>query len=120
MKSKQTIINETATFYNLNNRAITPYHSCVYLNDDGKKCAVGRCLLSNCAKKIKGLVVGIYSLAQTSFNLEKSLKKAYRGHSIKFWEDLQFFHDNEMYWDEDGLSLAGQLKKEELLNKYAK
>ena len=43
-KTTVEIIEETANFYNLTNRGLNPFGDCVYRTDDGKMCAVGRCL----------------------------------------------------------------------------
>ena len=98
MKSKRQIILETA---------------------QGNKCAVGRCLKSNS---------DIFDIMNEGFSAEdigdvklnKELKPSYRGHSVKFWTDLQKFHDEKDNWDDKGLTVKGYDHLEQLLKKWGK
>ena len=117
--TKTEIINETAKFYNLSNRGYNEdENQCHYLTDDGKKCAVGRCIspekliFFNDLHQNEG--VGAVS------DLQEFLVEGYAGHSIEFWKDLQIFHDRKRYWDEDGLTVAGHLEHEVLLARYGR
>lgn len=133
--SKEEIINETVNFYSADpkRRSVNgDSHSsqCNYVSTDGRNCAVGRCLTTKVKDKIvtseynssdfQGLVVGMVecSWAEADKNLNKVLKPSYRGHSLRFWEDLQSLHDCDTYWNETGLTIAGIDNMERLKNKY--
>ena len=109
IKSKQEIINETVGYYSEDptRRAIyTDKHGftdCRYLTDDGKMCAVGRCL----STPPKGDFGDVYEL-DTKIDLEKSLKPEYRGHALEFWYTLQAIHDTAQSWDNTGLTNQGR------------
>ena len=102
MKTKRQIILETAEKYTSKNRST----GCVYKDSKGNKCAVGRCLKSNST---------IFDTMNESFGardiggvkLNKELKPSYRGHSVKFWEELQAFHDDSHNWEDKGLTEVG-------------
>lgn len=135
--SKEEIINETVSFYsadpkrrNVSVNSTTNSPQCNYVSTDGRNCAVGRCLTTKVKDKLvtseynssdfQGLVVGMVncSWAEADLNLNKVLKPSYRGHSIRFWEDLQSLHDVDNYWNEIGLTIAGTNDLELLKNKY--
>ena len=125
MKTKRQIILETAKKYNSKNRSTVKNSSyvggfgCVYANAQGNKCAVGRCLKSNST---------IFDIMNEGFSakdiggvkLNKELKPSYRGHSVKFWTDLQKFHDEKDNWDDKGLTVEGYDHLEQLLKKWGK
>lgn len=130
-KTKKEIILETAEFYDSDpsRRAVVNQDGrskCRYLTEDGRKCAVGRCLIEG--EKI--LYVGIFDaqeamsaeLADTPVNditnLQDVLMPEYRGHDIYFWERLQEFHDCDNHFTDTGLSEDGQHQLEFLLKQY--
>ena len=119
-KTKVEIIEETANFYNLTNRAVADDGNCVYKTADGKMCAVGRCLMDDFV---------IDSNAQYSvcdlFNDNDDddsifLKEEYRGHSEDFWSGLQCFHDKNQFFTTEGLSEEGIVFKNILLKNHGK
>lgn len=115
--TKVEIIEETANYYNLNNRAYNEKSmECSYLTDDGKMCAVGRCLVD--ASKFKDQRKSISALFSYDLLNESDLKEQYRGHSPMFWRHLQHFHDYIENWTISGLSAKGLVKKNELLELY--
>lgn len=131
MKTKKEIIKETATFYNLKNRAVAKTGACFY--KEGKKaCAVGRCLRPD-SKIIKEGLQGVISTiayklfphfssldtAKVSFHLDQELKEEYRGHHVRFWDELQRFHDAPCNWSDTGLSEQGQKQLQTLYSKFA-
>jgi len=123
MKTKQEIIEETANYYNLSNRAVTLSGKCKYSTSDGRQCAVGRCFTDKEADSFcdfDGPVSFVNSTLKVNANkeLDDILKEEYRGHSIIFWMDLQSFHDTQENWNDDGISEVGLKEKAELLEKY--
>jgi len=123
MKTKRQIILETAKKYTSKNRSIVknPLYNdgegCLYGNAQGNKCAVGRCLKSN--SDIFDTMNEGYSVSDIGgVKLNEELKPSYRGHSVKFWTDLQKFHDKKHNWDNKGLTGSGDEHLESLLKKW--
>lgn len=103
------IIDETVKYYSedLSRRAYVPGLGCQYLTDDGRMCAVGRCLenVKEIAKYYNcGYVVD--SIHESNLNF----KPQYQGLTKDFWTDLQSLHDPDRYWNSKygGLTQAGQ------------
>lgn len=102
--TKIEIIDETVAFYQKNPRAKNG-DSCVYLTDDGRKCAHSRCLdlpnevLEKLDNNQAGDVIAKYG--------DKVHKSEYQGHSPEFWVDIQNLHDIEFYWEENQLTKEG-------------
>ena len=118
-KSKIEIIKETAEFYgnNPDKRAKLKKQdsNCVYLTKDGKSCAVGRCIKISILKSLLGNNTTVRDLKnQFEENLDSILKPAYKGHSLKFWEQLQEFHDDNGNFDYEAKSLTDKGKAHEL------
>jgi len=116
--TKQSIIEETAAYYNLGNRSVCPKKGgCLYLNPEGKMCAFGRCMTEEGldAYKNSGDYVRALSVGDSVDHL---LLADYKGHSVEFWTDIQMFHDMENHWTETGLSSKGEEFKKKLLKKY--
>jgi hypothetical protein len=122
-KTKQEIIQETRDFYAADpKRRAANNGSCFYQTEDGRNCAVGRCLIPNSE------MLASYG-PQTMFlcggaanyirNLEEILKEEYRGHEPDFWRELQLFHDNRICWSLDGISPKGEEQYSRLMKKYA-
>lgn len=113
-KTKLVIIEETAAFYNLNNRSLTSDGGgCEYRNRDGNMCAVGRCM-SETGIAIFGSAAGFATsihnvlLGQGKGGIDFILKDEYKGHCIEFWQYLQRLHDNKAYWNAEGLTQLGK------------
>lgn len=127
------LLEETANFYNLNNRGLGEQGGCVYHNHDNQKCAVGRCLINSTKFQSKideeivnnsNLITGVKHLTLSGLLSDNDFKKSYRGFDVKFWEILQSFHDNSWNWGENGISDEGLDRKEVILsfineNKFA-
>lgn len=116
-KSKLDIINETANFYTSKNRAVDP-PNCLYVTDDGKRCAVGRCLKEDL--DVKDLDGDVRDLI-IEFNvpdIDDLLQEEYKGHSENFWLEIQGFHDLSRIWNEEGLTEYGYLQLEQLKEKW--
>jgi hypothetical protein len=116
--SKLDILDETVDFYSNNTRAVVTVGEnkrteCRYVTPEGNKCAVGRCLMD---------AEGVAELHNTTsaagldekLGLDKILKEEYRGHSVKFWADLQLLHDSSEYWAKGSLSFAGRREYENM------
>ena len=136
--TKEEIINETVKFYSADTKRRSVNEEvgtsgCYYALEDGRNCAVGRCLTTKIKNKLKtshihfnncdfqGLIVGMVKCEwdNTDENLDKLLKPSYRGHSLRFWEDLQSLHDIYDYWNETGLTIKGNEVLEQINKKYA-
>ncbi len=120
MKTKFEIIEETANFYNSYNRGYQDKYCAYYSFNTGRQCAVGRCLGdSKSFQEQYGGDDTIDSIIRDNdLNLDDYLKEEYRGHDIKFWFDLQLFHDTEGNWDVYGLSERGIQNKKNLIINY--
>lgn len=126
--TKREIIEETARFYSedTGRRAFNDRDACLYQADDGRQCAVGRCLLPEEAEKLLGWEGAVHSLAMRlkenkgengEYSLDPILEEKYRGHELDFWAELQAFHDDEFHWNEgDGLSHQGVIRLLHLLD----
>jgi len=120
--TKKEIIEETANFYNLTNRGITLSGECVYyVTDTHKCCAVGRCLKdpeSFQNKVALYLNTDITSIVNEGLDIKNLFKEEYSGHSVDFWDDLQYFHDKSLNWSVSGLTKHGLQSKNDLLEKH--
>lgn len=121
MKTKLEIIDETINYYsNPNNRGITG-NMCKYLTDNGKMCAVGRCMAKPHTSYL-GAASRILirdGTQELKLELEPLLKEEYRGHSVKFWNDLQHLHDRAQHFTYTGFSHKGIEFIDELKAAYA-
>lgn len=116
--TKLEILEETANFYNSYNRGYNKYsYGCEYLTSDGRTCAVGRCLID--PKVFMKEYIGSIDNDYAKEILEDNLKEEYRGHSNSFWLDLQMFHDNPCFWDENGMTENGITYYNNLKKKWA-
>lgn len=93
MKTMLETLNETTSFYTSKNRGVDESGFCRFVTDDGKMCAVGRCMK-------------IPECAHLSM-IEDQLKPEYRGYPLKFWTALRVLHDCPRFWDDGGLSDEG-------------
>lgn len=104
MKTKLEIIDETVDFYSedVNRRAVRDGGNCEYLTDDGKMCAVGRCFTKEGLLRYKDELGGFNKY------MMHHLKEEYRIEDDQFWSDLQYLHDMNRHWDENGLNENGK------------
>jgi hypothetical protein len=115
MKTKTEILNETAAFYNLNNRSVRESESvhvikfCMYTNPDGKHCAFARCCQPDKISLLKeeNTVEQLIDNCYITY-VDSVLLPEYHGHSVDFWRGVQGLHDNEGNWNETGLSQKGK------------
>lgn len=128
-KTKLEIIEELFDNHfvkNSNKRGVVGYDNnvqCVYYdNETRNKCAVGMCLTTNALSFIgraqfEGDVLDLDDFL--SNNLDYYMKPEYRGHGLKFWDDLQYLHDTTRHWTNTGLSDEGQEQLAFLKKRYA-
>ena len=94
--TKEEILKETIDFYltDPKRRASLPSRACSYLTDDGRKCAVGRCLKPGGLADLRldcdeeNPSVGNFAKHPDNYLLPQ-----YCGHSEQFWFKLQLLHD---------------------------
>jgi hypothetical protein len=106
MKTKTEIIKETVEYIQKNGRASKMGFCCYFIPETSQMCAVGRCLADpEKFQKIYGYKTINYVGSE---RLESSLRTEYQGHSEKFWQNLQFFHDNGLFWADKELTSQGK------------
>lgn len=126
-KTRSEIMAETfAAYENPENRGLSPMGQCQYLTEDGKMCAVGRCMIN----PGNPAYINQYSLNPSgsdaitlTFNEIKNpdghLKDEYRGHDSEFWCDLQSWHDSGGNFYNGHISQLGWDKIEKLKSKWS-
>ena len=126
MKSKLEIIKETYEFYNLNpsQRAIAPSNNrCEYITEDGRMCAVGRCLVNPLKFDNRSINDDVFASCINSSKFSKKVlknfKAEYQLNDPEFWYDLQQFHDTVANWTTNGITVTGKLNYNDLIEKYA-
>lgn len=125
-KTKLQIIEETVSYYSQNTARIARNSNeyCVYRNEQGFKCAVGRCMIAPSIDMKGGVRHGITKYNHRKkrnihLELEKLLRPSYRGNELDFWADLQNLHDRKIYWDHNGLTFSGEIFSEHLKSKWS-
>jgi hypothetical protein len=116
--NKKAIVDETVEYYETHKRGLDyDLNSCVYHNEDGDMCAVGRCLIDPPSANYTD-TMDISELIEfmEAENLDEILKVEYRGHTQDFWEELQLLHDCKPHWNENNkggqvLSEMGKVKR---------
>lgn len=119
MKTKLQLIDDLLKPYidNPKSRAVITISSgtsCSYLTKDGRKCLVGQCMLPGPWQKSVASASGLFSL----FKEEDVFREEYRGHSVNFWSEMQYFHDHNGFWNYSGLTETGKLRLESIKQKY--
>jgi hypothetical protein len=123
-KTKKEILEEAFQYYaaDPSRRATNAEGSCRYLMEDGRKCAVGHCLIEGkkiCFGGMQKDPIFAEIQANQIDNLDSHLLPEYRGHSVDFWQELQYWHDNCLNFTETGLSEEGQHRANNLLERFA-
>ena len=106
--TKIEIIDETVKYYSedVYRRSLVA-EVCKYKTEEGKMCAVGRCLTSTNIDKFGTLDGDVHLLfAQVDWN-DDLFQEQYKGHDEAFWADLQHLHDVQTHWDNNGLTEIG-------------
>lgn len=125
MRTRKQIIDEVASSYTLQNRALGET-GCMYCTNEGRRCAVGRFMIDP-PKDFHGGVIrlvaaalntSVYSITfgmKTIYQvLEEKLVPEVRGNPLEFWSELQQLHDNMDNWTDTGLSVEGKEAVEKL------
>ena len=121
MKTKTEIIRETVAKYGSNPslRGIKEGGGpCVYLADNGNRCAVGQYSDSRILDEAEGSVQFLQT--KTGSDLDSLLKKEVGGHELTFWKRLQVWHDDYRNFTKAGLTEKGKEQADLLLQLYAK
>lgn len=111
-KTRKEIIDETVDYYtkDVSRRALQADKNgemlCKYMTHDGKKCAVGRCMV-NPSEKMTGTADRYKRDDSYAPTVEDELRDEYKGHPIAFWVELQQLHDRPSYWDSQSLTALG-------------
>ena len=75
---------------------------CFYKTKDDKYCSVGRCMLPDMATiYLQGNVEDLTDERKDTLEIESldpMLQEKYRGLPLKFWNDMQGWHDNDTVW----------------------
>lgn len=125
--TKLEIIEETVDYYRVNPRGVYNKVQCIYKSEEGAMCAVGRCLSEDALYEFRNsrqTVTGLNSRCETNNRtLDDIMKEEYRGHPLKFWRDLQIFHDSHSHWTKNGngceLTCAGMNELENLKKRWS-
>ena len=120
--TKVEIIQMMANHYNEDNRSVDS-GDCFYARD-GKMCAVGMCMTDEAIDEFGDFMGTIHKLnakilTEENKSFDAIFKDEYKGHDLNFWEELQYLHDECMFWDECGLTLEGHDKVEALIKAYS-
>lgn len=94
--------------------------SCVYKNDQGCMCAVGRCLTGEAFKKVGIIANSAITTLIRLGSVDDLLRPECRGHSVGFWRMLQKFHDYNANWDDKGITTFGQDIYDKLVADYTR
>lgn len=99
------LLEDTASFYNRNNRAVLNDGRCVYAaTETSPGCAIGRCLDRNNVPPNYS-DINVYALWD---NKTPHLPAWLHEMNVDFLRNLQAFHDCERYWDASGLTPLGR------------
>ena len=119
MKTKTEIIKETVAKYggDPSLRGVKEGGGpCVYLADNGNRCAVGQYSDSRILDEAE---VSVSFLARKIDNgLDNHLIEEVRGHDLSFWRRLQAWHDSHGNFTKTGLTEQGREYTESLLVMY--
>lgn len=104
--TEEEIVTETVLFYAEDPKRVARTDvGCMYRTVDGRKCAVGRCMLDDLPSALFDVLGGVtdleakaYEIMKESGTLDDVLKPRYRGQSPRFWQKLQALHDDPGNW----------------------
>lgn len=117
----QEFLYDTVHHYNLNNRCVDDTQ-CAYSpltigKNNSEGCAIGRYLDPELAYQIdkerKGLNASINRVSEL-YSLPEWMKQL----DIALLTEVQNLHDEEMYWDSDGLSEMGKRKVRNICDQF--
>ena len=96
MLTKAEIIEDTVRFYEEDpSRRATIAWRCVYLTEDGRRCAVGRYMLPGCPAESSQ--AGFLTLLE-DYAESDAMRPEAVGHAAEFWVALQNYHDFAAWW----------------------
>lgn len=105
------LIEETVAYYGsdpVGRRAIDrDTNICMYVTDDDRHCAVGRCFNDTGMEKYGDARASYDTLLGMKQDLNEYFKDQYKGFSNDTWRNLQTLHDTNEFWGESGLSGKG-------------
>ena len=126
--TKLELLEDTVKYYSedTSRRAVVKEENgsteCMYTTDEGQHCAVGRWLQDE--YKTTDWTDNTGCSAEDLLNYTGSLHRPYEPDELFvegvehipawFWMNLQQLHDNDVFWDKDGLTEAGVEKVDEL------
>lgn len=115
------IIAETVAFYgeDTDRRGLDCDGDCLYRTADGKECAVGRCMIDSDNVEPAGGSPGSVWGNEDMDAMDSDLYPQYRGQSMRFWSRLQDLHDTDENWNDDGITVQGQLVADRLKKEFA-
>ena len=99
--------------------------NCIYHNlETGNRCAIGKCITEECIDEVgrfEGSVTTLegYVLSQYNKTLDDIMIEKYRGHDSGFWALVQIYHDSDLNFNEDGLTIKGESRLERLKERVA-
>lgn len=111
LRTKQEYINlleETVSYYaeDVSRRSVNKdSEMCSYININGNKCAVGRCL-QNYTSRFEYWSVD-KRIGENFLISDLDFKERYQNFDRNFWVDLQLLHDKAINWLSNGLSEEG-------------
>ena len=119
--TKKEIINETVEFYSadVSRRASsgTQCHYSIMKNGVEKNCSVGRCMTPEAIECFKESFIGVHGICiRQKSSIDSVLRPEYHGHTEKFWSSLQKLHDEDMFWNDQGISAEGQAYVQKMLD----
>lgn len=108
------LLNETVQYYSedTSRRALSKL-TCLYKTNDGKMCAVGRCLKEGVIDYNHHNSLSVSGLLEY-YKEEEIFKQEYVGFDERFWLKLQGLHDEFKYWGENCLNPKGELLVERI------
>jgi hypothetical protein len=101
-KTKLEIIDETIEHYKSNPRSFIMQGNtklCVYLSNEGNKCAFSRCCTDEGVAWLHDEVDITLGGDNVGSEFLQFLKPEYQGHDVEFWLDIQDLHDVNSYWE---------------------
>lgn len=90
------IVHETLGYYtaDMSRRALNCTGRCVIETEDGRRCALGRCMLDQYQREYFNSTGPELGDMYHATSIDFMLKPEYHGHTVEFWHDLQCVHDH--------------------------
>lgn len=115
-----SLVKETINHYHSGNRSATASGMCSYLSNDGRMCAVGRCLKPEYLEIFHKIEFGTLNMghgtaideifeapALEGLKISDVVKDEYSDITLEEWRKVQRLHDDDKNWDANGLSKNG-------------